>query len=190
MFNITSSRTTSYCLIQSLGFEKKSFMSDCTNYTHWYTMLSGNLFDLLQIDPSKAFDLVNHTLLLEKLKLYRCNTDTICWFQSSLKNRSQLVYVKDTLSQLQTINSDVPSILGPLLFLIYMNDMSLYMKQINAMLYADDATISASGERIVGIENTLSDSGNSASDSGASKNTWLSVCQSVTHWSFLAKINP
>ena len=43
---------------------------------------SGNLFGLLQLDISKAFDLVNHTLLSEKLKLYHCNANTVCWFQS------------------------------------------------------------------------------------------------------------
>ena len=126
---------------------------------------TGNLFGLLQLDLNKAFDLVNHTLLLEKLKLYHCNADTICWFQSYLKNRSQRVSVKSTLSQPQTINSGVPqgSILGTLLFLIYINNMPLFIKRINTMLYADDATISASGKCIVDIENTLSDSGTSAS---------------------------
>ena len=126
---------------------------------------TGNLFGLLQLHLSKAFDLVNHTLLLEKLKLYHCNDDTICWFQYYFKNRSQRVSVKSTLSQPQTINSEVPqeSILGSLLFFININDMPLFIKRINTVLYADDATISASGKRIVDIDNTLSDSGTSAS---------------------------
>ena len=82
------------------------------------TIQTGNLIGLLQLDLSKAFDLVNHTLLLENLKLYHCNANTICWFQSYLKTRSQRVSVKSTLSKTQTINSGVPQglILGPLLF--------------------------------------------------------------------------
>ena len=131
---------------------------------------TGNLFGLLHLDLSKAFDLVNHTLLLEKSKLYHCNADTICWFQSYLKNQSQRVSVKSTLSQPQTINSGVPqgSILGSLLFLIYINDMPLFIKRINTMLYADDATISASGKCIVDIKNTLS-----AASSWCSKNDMI-----------------
>ena len=137
-----------------------------------------NFSGLLQLDLSKAFALVNHTLILEQLKLYHCNDDTICWFQSYLKNRSQRESVKSSLSQPQTINSGVPQglIVGPH-FLIYINDMPLLIKQINTMLYADDAIISVSGKHILDIETTLSNSVYSASD-------WcpkFAACQSVTH---------
>ena len=105
------------------------------------------------------------TLLLETLKLWHCDADKICWFQSYLEKpvtRSRLS-VRSSLSQPQTLNSGVPrgSILGPLMFLIYINDIPLFIKRINTMLYADDATISTFGKHIVAIENTHSNSGNS-----------------------------
>ena len=86
---------------------------------------------MTQLDMSKAFDLVNHDILLQKLKLYRCNNETIKWFTSYLSSRSQKVYIQLTLSDSKTILSGVPqgSILGPLLFVIYINDISLFLQK-------------------------------------------------------------
>ena len=82
-----SSRTTSYRLIHSLqGFRKNHLCQTAliTLTEEIYKAIQpNNLFGLLQLDLSKAFDLVYHTLLSEKLKLYHYNADTICWFQSS-----------------------------------------------------------------------------------------------------------
>ena len=72
----------------------------------------GKYFGMTQLDLSKAFDLVNHTILLEKLKLYRCNVESMQWFTSYLESRSQKVYINHYQS-LQV------------LYLVFLRDRSL-----------------------------------------------------------------
>ena len=77
------------------------------------------------MDLSKAFDTLDHNILLAKLRYYGINETPIRWFESYLTNRLQYVELNDLASKKQKINTGVPqgSILGPLLFLIYMNDI-------------------------------------------------------------------
>ena len=94
------------------------------------------------LDFSKAFDTVNHEILLEKLKYYGTNNKTTALFESYLSNRTQVVEVNSVLSDQGTIKHGVPqgSILGPLLFLLYINDISKSSKILKFFLFADDTT--------------------------------------------------
>ena len=77
------------------------------------------------LDLQKAFDTVNHTILLAKMKALGMTTDAVNWFQSYLSDRQRTVDANGILSNAKDVMCGVPqvSILGPLLFLIYVNDM-------------------------------------------------------------------
>ena len=98
------------------------------------------------MDFSKAFDCVNHQILLDKLFLYAIRGLPHRWFKSYLFNRKQFVRLGSWDSELKTINIGVPqgSILGPILFIIYVNDLPHVSQSLKPTIFADDTTLSMS----------------------------------------------
>jgi len=95
------------------------------------------------IDLSKAFDTLNHDILLKKLELYGVRGVALDWFKSYLANRSQCVSSGGVMSSLKPITHGVPqgSILGPLLFILYINDIVNCSKYLIFILFADDTNL-------------------------------------------------
>ena len=99
----------------------------------------------LFLDLSKAFDTVGHTILLDKLLYYGIKRIELAWFESYLTNRTQFIRYDGLTSCISSITTDLPqgSILGPLLFTIYMNDIHNASTKFHAILFADDTNLFA-----------------------------------------------
>ena len=97
---------------------------------------------MILIDLQKAFDTIDHKILLQKLKTIRFSEGTLQWFRSYPSERIFLVNIESKLSDFGKTSYGVPqgSILGPLLFLIYVNDMPQAVES-TLLLYADDSCI-------------------------------------------------
>ena len=109
------------------------------------------------LDLSKAFDTVDHQLLIHKLKFFKFKSSLIKLIENYLTDRSIRVNINNTLSKKKSITVGVPqgSVLGPLLFIMYTNDMSLLKLHSSSWLFADDTTIALDGTSIIDIINKI-----------------------------------
>ena len=139
------------------GFRKfhstASALLDCTN--DWYVNLDRKMFNLVVlIDLKKAFDTVDHQILLRKLELYGIKGQALTLLKSYLTNRKQKCQIKNSFSSERLIKCGVPqgSILGPLFFLLYVNDLPQCLNKTKPCLFADDTNLTASGDSITDVE--------------------------------------
>ena len=102
------------------------------------------------LDLSKAFDTIDHNILLHKLEFYGVRGLALNWFQSYLTDRKQYVLYNNVQSQTLDITCGVPqgSVLGPLLFLIYVNDIANCLTHSKLISFADDTTVFLSSKCI------------------------------------------
>ena len=107
---------------------------------------NGFINGIIFIDLKKAFDTIDHGILLRKLE-HGVDQNALRWFESYLTNRSQTCYANGHLSSSKKIIYEVPqgSIIGPLLFLVYINDIPNCLNDGSPRMYADDTNITYSG---------------------------------------------
>ena len=131
----------------------------------WKTSLDKNLFTgAVLMDLSKAFDFIPHNLLISKLHAYGLSFDTVTFLNSYLKDRKQNIRINNIFSAFQNILSGVPqgSILGPILFNIFLNDLFLCIKKSDLHNLAGDNIISTICNTLTGILKTLEQESKSA----------------------------
>ena len=118
---------------------------------------NGNYVIGLFLDFRKAFDTVNHKILLEKLYHYGIRGPAYKWFVSYLTDRQQYVYFEDSASDSKPVTCGIPqgSVLGPLLFLIYINDLASVSQVLTAFLFADDSNLFHIGTDIATMCETI-----------------------------------
>ena len=162
---IISTRVLSFCNRFDLfskhqfGF-RKGFTTELAIMDVYERLLSNMDKNLITctvfLDLAKAFDSVSHDILIRKLERYGIRGNSLKLFQSYLYNRLQFVSIGNTHSSHELIEFGVPqgSILGPLLFLIYINDLqnatNLFIK-----LYADDTVLCSQSDDLKKLENEV-----------------------------------
>ena len=99
-------------------------------------LVTGSVF----IDLAKAFDTVDHDILLSKLEYYGVCDESLPWFKNYFTGRKQFVHIDSQSSEELAVTSGVPqgSILGPLLFIVNINDLPCCVKHCSVNMYADD----------------------------------------------------
>jgi hypothetical protein len=132
------------------------------------------------LDFAKAFDTVNHEILIKKLEYYGIRGVALQWLTNYLTNRMQCTEIGDTQSELELIKCGVPqgSVLGPLLFLLYINDIVLSSKLFKFTLFADDTSLYYSCKNIQNLERTLNHELSNISDWLAANRLSLNVAKS------------
>ena len=146
------------CKYQS-GFRTKHSTNLCLSYLNDKILkgFDNDLFTgMILIDLQKAFDTIDRNIILEKLKVIGFCDDTVNWFHSYLTDREFLVSIENKYLSISKNWCGVPqgSILGPLLFLIYVNDMKQAVSS-DLLLYADDSCLIFQHKHVTEIEKHL-----------------------------------
>ena len=141
------------------------------------------------LDLSKAFDTIDHSILLYKLNFYGIRGVPLQWLESYLSNRKQHVHYLDQSSNHELITCGVPqgSVLGPLLFLIYTNDLPYCLCQTKCILFADDTTIFASDSNVTKVYQIMNNELKTASEWFRANKLSLNV--SKTNYMLFSKYN-
>ena len=138
---------------------------DATN--EWYFNIDqGNINAAVFLDLAKAFDTVSHEIRLRKLELYGIGGVTLNWFRSYLSQRKQVCMIGENTSQARNITCGVSqgSILGPLLFLIYINDLPPCLRFSTPRMFADDTSITISSKSTTRLHRELNQDLNNIRD--------------------------
>ena len=146
-----------HCIISAISNQFISLQKQAKHIVKARDIDKGRYTAVVFIDLKKAFDTVDHEILLNKLNYYGVRGKELSWFRSYLFNRKQFCRVNGHSSVTEGVDCGVPqgSCLGPLLFLVYVNDLPYCLKTSDVAMYADDTTIYYSSPSMTDINTAI-----------------------------------
>uniref|UniRef100_A0AAR2J957 Reverse transcriptase domain-containing protein n=1 Tax=Pygocentrus nattereri TaxID=42514 RepID=A0AAR2J957_PYGNA len=145
---LTAHLNKSYTPLHSMQFGFRSNHSTETAICYFLEGVKskldkGGVIGAVFLDLKRAFDTVNHKVLLSKLSCFNFSIDSVKWMNSYISNRKQRVRIGKTQSTYLSCNTGVPqgSVLGPILFSLYINDLPSVCSSVNIQMYADDTVL-------------------------------------------------
>jgi hypothetical protein len=151
-----------FITLDQYAYRKYHSTTNCLHTTidEWLQNMDDKLLTgVCFLDIAKCFDTIDHDLLLQKLRKYGVHDGEQQWFQSYLNNRSQRVFFNNVMSDSVDISIGVPqgSTLGPLLFMVFVNDLPLYINKGRCTMYADDTMLYINDENIADVTLGMND---------------------------------
>ena len=152
MNNLISSQQSGF---RSLHSTVTALLHATDNWT--FNIDKGNINTVVFLDLKKAFDTVDHDILLSKLEAYGIKDSTYNFFKSYLNIRTQKCVLNGSISESKSLAFGIPqgTILGPLLFILYINDLPNCLENSEPQMYADDTHLTFAGNNVDIIEQKL-----------------------------------
>ena len=144
------------------GFRKGHSCFTClaSMVNEWLLQINKDkLIGFIALDFRKAFDVLSHEIIIEKLRYYGFDRSALSWFHSYLTERSQKVVINNNVfSDIGYLKFGVPqgSILGPLIFILFINDISLHLNYSKLYSYADDTSLCAFDTTVEKLQTNIS----------------------------------